>query len=186
MIVCGHNANIYWEDGRTKEINPGLRSGLIRNMDELGGLTFDDNMITLYMLHFRDCYYLDDNMIAYCQLENSSWNMRTENQKNMLNALDYYEEISFAPEMKKYSAARHFCKYLWLFRARNDEKVLTDCKEWLGREEEIHADILLNIRYFRGKSFLEKLWCNLDVTFFIFYGIIYFYTSVIKMRIRSR
>lgn len=209
VIACGHNANYYWEGGKTKQINEGLHSGVIRNVDywsgmyllseslmfrnifrganmaELTGLTFDDNTIMLYMLRFGDCYYIEDNMVNYRQLENSSWNMRTEHQKNMLNALDYYEEIRFAPEMKKYSAARHFYNFQLLFQGRNDEKLLEECGEWLGRLHKMRAERLLNILYYREKSLLQRLWCYLDVTFFILYGKIISYSLAVRKRLRN-
>lgn len=209
VVACGHNANYYWEGGETKRINEGVHSGVMRNVDywsglylhsdtvmfrnvfrdrgvsELSTLTFDDNTIMLYMLRFGNCYYLEENMVNYRQLENSSWNMRTENQKNLLNAMDYYEEIGFAPEMKKYSAARHFYNFQLLLRGRHDGKLLEECREWLDRLHKIRAKRLLNILHYREKSLPQRLWCYLDVTFFILYGKMVSYSLAIKKRLRN-
>lgn len=76
---------------------------------------FDDNLITFCYLPFGDIYYLPDVMVAYRQVEGSSWNRRSYLEKILLNLQDYLKEKTIYPQYSKEALFRHCSDLMWLY-----------------------------------------------------------------------
>lgn len=170
-IACAHNVNIFWENENKLEKLFHLdkeklisnksywcsyflhaMSFMVRNITcgevpkELQYTFFDDNSISLYYLQFGAVYYIPDVMCNYVQLKGSSWNDRNEIERNIINALDYYEEKMFSPKMKFYSLVRHSSNFIFLYRAR---KIIKDV--------ELKGVWKKKLKFYGEKTLLHKL-----------------------------
>lgn len=61
---------------------------------------FDDNIITCYFIKHGDIIYIPDNMVVYRQISDSSWNMRNDMEKAVVNMRVYNESKRIVPELK--------------------------------------------------------------------------------------
>ncbi len=87
---------------------------------------FDDNLITAYFLDRGKLIYMPDAMVAYRQIESSSWNSRTELQKAFVDLCMYNE---FGKIQKGFIIAnfiRCFHALRLLYLNRNNRIIIED------------------------------------------------------------
>lgn len=59
----------------------------------INNLFFDDNLITCYFIKFGKVIYIPNVMVAYRQIEDSSWNSRDELEKAFVNVKVFFESL---------------------------------------------------------------------------------------------
>lgn len=145
-IACGHPVIMLWDDipGKKEELcriadyPVKIRKEvywshlwihadalLFRNVykgkeDRINKDFFDDNIITCYFIKYGDILYIPDGMVVYRQISNSSWNMRDDLQKLLVNIWVYNESKKILPKMKIPCFIR--CYFAWKWFYANREK----------------------------------------------------------------
>ncbi|MCR4703907.1 MAG: glycosyltransferase [Saccharofermentans sp.] len=82
---------------------------------------FDDNLITAYFIKTGRVIYTPEVMSVYRQISDSSWNRRTEFEKNYINLLVYQESKRVLPKMKKQCFIKCYDSIRFLFDNRNKD-----------------------------------------------------------------
>ena len=145
-IACAHNLDMLYEDGRRKPLCSARRErkislkdywtqmflqsdafmfrNIYREHEPKGRLKslFDDNNITFWFLRYGKIYYLPEAMAAYRQVGGSSWNAIDDLKRAASNMIGYSMERELAPELKKYSDARHYKDLKYLAKHKKDLK----------------------------------------------------------------
>ena len=121
----------------------------------LDNILFDDNIISLFFIQFGGVYMIPDIMFNYMQFENSSWNRRSDVERHVINAYDYYEESKVAPKMKFYSLLRHAHNYVYLYKHRKEIKNY-DIRYWKNRVMN-EKGLLYNVIFFDEISLIDKV-----------------------------
>ena len=120
---------------------------------------FDDNLITCYFIKYGNVIYIPDNMVVYRQITESSWNMRDELCKALVNMKVYSESKKVVPEMKLQCFMK--CQFVWEWFYRQRKKGLElNCNDQFSMEEKIVYDTW---KYHRSgmlyKIFYEFKYC---------------------------
>lgn len=140
-VACGHPVTMLWDDNPDKneelchicdytvKINKSVYwshiwlhadSFLFRNIykgkeQNINKDFFDDNLIACYFIKYGDVIYMPESMVVYRQISQSSWNMRDELQKSLVNIGVYYESKRILPKMKWQCFVRCFFAWKWFY-----------------------------------------------------------------------
>lgn len=114
---------------------------------------FDDNLITCYFIKHGDVIYIPDNMVVYRQISGSSWNMRTDLQKAIVNMKVYSESKKIIPEMKIQCFMR--CQSAW---KRFYENRKTNINLGYGEELVNREKFVKDTLQYQKSGILFKIW----------------------------
>lgn len=121
---------------------------------------FDDNLIACYFIKYGDVIYIPDAMVAYRQIENSSWNMRTKLQQALVNMQIYSESKKVIPEMKLQCFLK--CQSAWknLYRNRKCDMDFVDIRKTFEKES-----VVVDTLRYKDSSIVYKLYY--EIKYFI-------------------
>lgn len=121
---------------------------------------FDDNLITCYFIKYGDVIYMPQSMVAYRQITESSWNMRDDLQKMLVNMWAYVESKKVVPEMSIQCFMRWCFAWVWFYKNR---KRLN--KEKDSRDYSMYGKIVRESIEYNHMNMINKIWY--EVKYFI-------------------
>lgn len=185
-VACGHPVNIVW-DGRAdkKQVlgyitdfpikmsnksywafwwlhaNTFLFRNVYKNeklLESINSEFFDDNLITAYFIKFGKVIYMPDIMVAYRQIQDSSWNNRSEIEKAYVNYKVYTEAQKVLPKMKMECFIK--CQFAWQQLYKNRKLGLACAKEFLYTDNFLSETVK-----YKESGELYKIWY--EIKYFI-------------------
>lgn len=208
LVGCAFGFKIVYPDGKAVDARTGVKGGIIRskaylcnnyihagailfrnvlswsNIDILEkSLTFDDNIITIYMLNYGSLYFIDEPAYAYVQKDGGIWNSASGMEKDILNAMDFDILTGLIPRYRKDIMVRQFPAVRALFSNRMNlsKNINTDTYlKYVNKSQRTSNRTVLTLLSWGNTVCIEKLW------FLFLYLEMYIRFSIFRVKNRLR
>ena len=170
-VACGHPYQLFWDANselgevqRLDLLNEALiikskiywafiwlhadtfvyRNVIKDKIDTINNKLFDDNLITAYFLNYGDVLYFPKPMLAYRQINNSSWNSRNTLQKAFVDICMYVESKKILKGMRIATFIRCFHALRQIYLERNNEIIIDNSMSSIMNNRFVQRTVLYN------------------------------------------
>jgi glycosyltransferase involved in cell wall biosynthesis len=176
------NKKIYWSYSWIHADTFMFRNIYHKNVEHINSSFFDDNTITVNFIKYGDILFTPDCMVAYRQIEGSSWNMRNPLQKAYVNLYVYSEASKILKGWGIVNWIRSFADFREFYVNRNSDFACLKQNEIDYRLSFIER----TMKYRDANSFF-KIWYQVRYGLAMHMGfLINIYRKMIKNIINSR